>query len=254
MEHAHARATATPAQPLFPRRSAAAGQNPHPLDVQTPQTQYPVTYGGPMPPVQRGARFLTIFVNFFARSLALVALVVLLEIGLPPEYKPSQIAGSFLGKLDAAEMAAKMDTHAAYEGALAQARAEVEKDLVLARTEAEIMANAYNAMYERMNKALEIALQMEAAHLQAKEDTVKASMTGQALASVGNDLMCAMGDPMACSRGQDIRSGMMAEFDTLTTSSVGRIRDELMGDLPDPSEFRNVVRGAAEESLRQAGS
>ena len=223
------------------------------LDVTARQTEYPLTYGGPMPPVQRTARFLTLFVNFFARSLALVALVVLLELAMPPEYKPTKMIGGFLGNLDAAEMEAKMAAHAAYERQLADPKASVEKDLILARAETEIMANAYNAMYERTNKALELALQMEASHLQAKEEVAKAGMTGRAINSIGNDILCMMGERYNCSEAARIRDDMLDEFDRLTTSNVGKIRDQLMGDVPHPSEFRNVVRQHAQAELKRLG-
>lgn len=237
----------------FPHHQAAQGSSMPPLDLSAPQAQYPLTYGGPMPPVQRGARFLTLFVNFFARSLALVAVIVLLELALPPEYKPTKMIGGFLGNIDAAEMEAKMASHAEYERQLAEAKASVEQELILARAEAEIMANAYNAMYERTNKALELALQMEASHLQAKEDVARAGMTGRAINSIGNDILCMMGEQQGCRDAERIRDEMITEFDRLTTSNVGRIRDQLMGDVPPPSEFRNVVRQLAESELKRLG-
>lgn len=201
-------------------------------------TQQPYGAGQPVPPVPPAggiAKSLRYLRGLVPGTVFLLLAAAVAEYALPYDHKPSTVLGRFSGAHDTAELRAKQEAQAEYNGAIAEASAAVQR-----------MSEAYNALWQRGQMLAQAATQMETVILQHQQQAVTNGQGAMAFGANIADLACLLGRlpsddrhtqrtlQSACGAGAEMRRGMANELAAIGRNGSSIIPRDIFRDLPDP--------------------
>ena len=242
-----------------------------PRALPTQASQQPSAATAPVP--ARQFSLIRIAGRFVASGFTMMALTVAVagafEYLQPNDHlKPSYLVGNLTGRLAAEELASVEKAKAAFaEGVkTGELKAQIQYDAKLARievakqnaiqvlqTDLNQSTAAWEAAYQLTNAALQGAMQMEASLNQIRASSVAQSQGAKTWFANAADVLGVLGaitgdSTMARVNGNGIRSEMAGEITRAGTQDAGVMAKRIMGQFPNPSQFRIEREGA----LRQA--
>ncbi|WP_126665553.1 hypothetical protein [Croceibacterium ferulae] len=233
-----------PLPEMKPMPSAAPAE---PLERPAPRGQYAAQPAAPF-----GRRVRQLFTAFTGMGFGLMLGAGILQVTMPPQWKPTTIVAMIEAQIELAIMNQKMGAEpgeiiineAEYREKLAKAERdgqtsaelELQKQMAVVQADKERVVQAYATLYQRANLIAQAAIQLETLAQQFRQQLLQMSNGGRSMVIVMKDLFCGFsGDPATCESARADRRLMIDEADELSRGDVGNRVRELMAGVDDPA-------------------
>jgi len=232
-----------PLPEMKPIPSAAASE---PAERPAPRGQ-----SGYQPAAPFGRRVRQLFTAFTGMGFGLMLGAGILQVTMPPQWKPTTIVAMIEAQIELAIMNQKMGAkpgeiiinEAEYKEKLAKAEREgqtsaelaFQKEMAVVQADKERIVQAYATLFQRANMIAQAAIQLETLAQQFRQQLLQMSNGGRSMVIMFKDLFCGLGDPQACESARTDRGTMISEADELSRGDVGAKVRELMAGIDDPA-------------------
>jgi len=226
---------------------------PIPVAAASEPTERPAprAQSGYQPAAPFGRRVRQLFTAFTGMGFGLMLGAGILQVTMPPQWKPTTIVAMIEAQIELALMNQKMGAEpgeiiineAEYREKLAKAERDgqtsaelaFQREMAVVQADKERIVQAYATLYQRANMIAQAAIQLEAMAQQFRQQLLQMSNGGRSMVIMVKDLFCGLGDPQACESARNDRGTMIAEADELSRGDVGNRVRELLAGIEDPA-------------------
>ena len=232
--------------PPLPEMKPIASAPAEPVERPAPRGQSSYQPAAPF-----GRRVRQLFTAFTGMGFGLMLGAGILQVTMPPQWKPTTIVAMIEAQIELAIMNQKMGAkpgeiiinEGEYREKLAKAEREgqtsaeleFQKELAVVSADKERIVQAYATLYQRANMIAQAAIQLEAMAQQFRQQLLQMSNGGRSMVIMIKDLFCGLGDPQACESARTDRGTMIDEADELSRGDVGNRVRELLAGIEDPA-------------------
>ncbi len=235
--------------PPLPEMKPIPAASHAPIERSAPAMQYGAHSAMPF-----GRRLRQMFTAFAGMGFGFMIGVGVLQVTMPPQWKPTTIVAMIEAQIELAIMNQKLGlkpgdiaiNEADYKQRIAraersgQADAELafQRKLAVVQADKERVVQAYATLYQRANLIAQAAIQLETLAQQFRQQLLQMSNGGRSMVIMMKDLFCGFtGDPSACESAKADRRVMIDESDELLRGDVGKRVRELMAGVDDPASL-----------------